>query len=136
MKVLTMLGAAVLATSLLSAQIPEDPVLKARGANTLAQGVSNNDLPPVPRGVTEPPPLPPPESNPKDVKGYRESRKQAVAAKRRGKGKLKGKAAKKGRASRESRSEDAPTTRAARGKGKHSHASKKSAPSKKARRKK
>lgn len=130
MKVLTMLGAAVLATSLLSAQIPEDPVLKARGTNALAQGVSNSDLPPVPRGVTEPPPLPPPESNPKDVKGYRESRRQAVAAKRRGKGKLKGKAAKKGRA------ENASTAKAVGGKAKHARASKKSAPSKKARRKK
>ncbi|HNX94948.1 MAG TPA: hypothetical protein PKL14_07280 [Holophaga sp.] len=136
MKVLRMLGAAVLATSLLSAQIPEDPVLKAHGEKALTQGVSNGDLPPVPRGVSEPPPLPPPESNPKDVKGYRASRRQAVAAKRRGKGKLKAKVAKKGRASRESRAENASTAKAVGGKAKHARASKKSAPSKKARRKK
>jgi len=49
-----------------SAQSQEDPVLKARAQRAAAQGVSEGDLPPVPRGIIEPPPLPPPEAHVKD----------------------------------------------------------------------
>jgi len=47
--------------------ITEDPVMKARLARAQAQGIEESDLPPVPRSVTEPPPLPPPEIHTKDL---------------------------------------------------------------------
>lgn len=48
---------------------PPDPVLKARAERAQAQGVGEGDLPPVPRGIVEPPPLPPPETHLKDTRG-------------------------------------------------------------------
>lgn len=48
-----------------------DPVVKARQARAAAQGIDERDLPPVPRTLVEPPPLPPPETHPKDMPGYR-----------------------------------------------------------------
>ncbi len=47
--------------------ITEDPVMKARLHRVQAQGIEESDLPPVPRGVAEPPPLPPPDVHPKDL---------------------------------------------------------------------
>jgi hypothetical protein len=44
----------------------EDPVLRARAQRASAQGLADGDLPPVPRGIIEPPPLPPPEAHVKD----------------------------------------------------------------------
>ncbi|HZU53761.1 MAG TPA: hypothetical protein VFF77_07680, partial [Holophagaceae bacterium] len=49
----------------------DDPVVKARANRALAQGIDERDLPPVPRSLVEPPPLPPPETHPKDMPGYR-----------------------------------------------------------------
>ena len=63
-----------------SAQSQEDPVLRARAQRASAQGIAEGDLPPVPRGIVEPPPLPPPEAHVKDT--------------RKGKAKTKGKAKK------------------------------------------
>jgi len=40
-----------------------------------AQAGGDQDLPPVPRAVLEPPPLPPPEVHIKDTRGYRASKK-------------------------------------------------------------
>lgn len=55
---------------LLSAQSSvDDPVLKARAERAKAQGLADGDLPPVPRGIVEPPPLPPPETHLKDTRG-------------------------------------------------------------------
>lgn len=60
------LGVAMVAFGVLSAQaFPDDPVLNARSQRTQGEG----DLPPVPRGVTDPPPLPPPETHVKDLRG-------------------------------------------------------------------
>lgn len=70
-----------------SAQPQEDPVLRARAQRAAAQGVSEGDLPPVPRGIVEPPPLPPPEAHVKDT------RKGRKAKAKKGKGAKKGKAA-------------------------------------------
>ncbi len=49
----------------------EDPVLKARATRAAAQGIDERDLPPMPKTLVEPPPLPPPETHPKDMPGYR-----------------------------------------------------------------
>ena len=49
----------------LGAQTLEDPVMKARLLRAEAQGIEEADLPPVPRGVMEPPPLPPRRSMPR-----------------------------------------------------------------------
>jgi len=46
--------------------ISEDPVQKARLQRAQAQGIEESDLPPVPRSVIEPPPIPPPEIHAKD----------------------------------------------------------------------
>jgi len=62
-----------------SAQPQEDPVLRARAQRASAQGLAEGDLPPVPRGIVEPPPLPPPEAHVKD------SRKARKAKSRKGK---------------------------------------------------
>lgn len=54
----------------LGSQTPlEDPVQKARAERAQAQGIGEGDLPPLPRGVVEPPPLPPPETHVKDTRG-------------------------------------------------------------------
>ena len=69
-----------LALSLVASTQPqEDPVLRARAQRASAQGISDGDLPPVPRGIVEPPPLPPPEAHVKD------SRKARRAKARKGK---------------------------------------------------
>ena len=69
----------------------EDPVLRARAQRASAQGVADGDLPPVPRGIVEPPPLPPPEAH---VKDSRKGRKAPAKAARKGKSSSKkGKAA-------------------------------------------
>lgn len=88
----------------LVAAIPaqEDPVLRARAQRASAQGISEGDLPPVPRGVVEPPPLPPPEAHVKDS--------------RKGK-KDKGKA-KKGKPGSKKKSSAAGSKAPAKGKGK------------------
>lgn len=65
---------ALLAAGLSAQSLPEDPVLKARAQRAQSQGVKEGDLPPVPRTVQEPPPLPAPEAHPK------EGRKGKVAA--------------------------------------------------------
>ena len=64
-----------LALSLLaSTQAQEDPVLRARAQRASAQGISEGDLPPVPRGIVEPPPLPPPEAHVKDSRKARKAK--------------------------------------------------------------
>lgn len=55
-------------------QVPEDPVVKARSQRAQAQGISDGDLPPVPRAIAEPPPLPAPETNYKDTRKGRSVR--------------------------------------------------------------
>ena len=58
----------VLCCGVLGAQAPaDDPVLKVRVERARAQGIAEGDLPPVPRGIVEPPPLPPPETHLKDT---------------------------------------------------------------------
>ncbi len=60
----------------LASQGPDgDPVMKARAQRAAAQGISEADLPPVPKGIVEPPPLPAPEIHPRDTRGYRASRR-------------------------------------------------------------
>jgi hypothetical protein len=51
-----------------SSPAQEDPVLRARAQRASAQGLADGDLPPVPRGIIEPPPLPPPEAHVKDTR--------------------------------------------------------------------
>lgn len=64
------LGILLVLASVLAGQAPvEDPVLKARAQR------GAGDLPPVPRGILEPPPLPPAVSHVKDTPGWRASRK-------------------------------------------------------------
>lgn len=63
----------------------EDPVLKARANRALAQGIDERDLPPVPRTLVEPPPLPPPETHPKDMPGYRAKHRRSRHHRRSGK---------------------------------------------------
>jgi hypothetical protein len=75
----------------LGAQSFDDPVMKARLQRSQAQGIEETDLPPVPRGVVEPPPLPPPETHAKDSPHARVSK----SARRHG-GKVR--AGKRGRA--------------------------------------
>ncbi|MFN8011112.1 MAG: hypothetical protein U0P81_06880 [Holophagaceae bacterium] len=55
--------------------IGTDPVMKARAQRAAAQGLAEADLPPVPRGIVEPPPLPAPEIHPRDTRGYKASRR-------------------------------------------------------------
>ncbi len=60
----------LLATSLVAQTLPqEDPVMRARAQRAALS--LEGDLPPVPRGVIEPPPLPPPDTHPKDLRGGR-----------------------------------------------------------------
>jgi hypothetical protein len=67
-----------LALSLIaSASAQEDPVLRARAQRASAQGISEGDLPPVPRGIVEPPPLPPPEAHVKDSRKGRKVKARA-----------------------------------------------------------
>jgi hypothetical protein len=57
-----------------STHAQEDPVLRARAQRASAQGISEGDLPPVPRGIVEPPPLPPPEAHVKDSRKARRAK--------------------------------------------------------------
>ena len=57
-----------------STQAQEDPVLRARSQRAAALGISEGDLPPVPRGIVEPPPLPPPEAHVKDTRKGRKAK--------------------------------------------------------------
>ena len=78
-----------LAVSLMaSAQPQDDPVMRARAQRASAQGIAEGDLPPVPRGIVEPPPLPPPEAH---VKDNRKARKAKGKAKKGKAGAKKGK---------------------------------------------
>lgn len=52
----------------------DDPVLLARAQRAAAKGIPEDDLPPVPRSIVEPPPLPPPELHPRDQRGSRAAR--------------------------------------------------------------
>ncbi|BDU75725.1 hypothetical protein [Mesoterricola sediminis] len=74
----------LLGCSILGAAVQgEDPVQKARAERARAQGVAEGDLPPVPRGIVEPPPLPPPETHLKDTPRGKvaKTRKQATGSK-------------------------------------------------------
>jgi hypothetical protein len=57
-----------------SSQAQEDPVLRARAQRAAALGIAEGDLPPVPRGIVEPPPLPPPEAHVKDSRKGRQAK--------------------------------------------------------------
>ena len=69
-----------------AASAQEDPVMKVRAERAAAQGISERDLPPVPKGIVEPPPLPPSETHPKDTPGYRSRRAHRGRKGRRGRG--------------------------------------------------
>jgi hypothetical protein len=71
-----------LALSLVASAHPqEDPVLRARAQRASAQGLADGDLPPVPRGIVEPPPLPPPEAHVKDSRKARKAKAKAKGRK-------------------------------------------------------
>lgn len=101
----------------LGAQQPvDDPVLRARAAREKSGIANEGDLPPVPKGVLEPPPLPPPEAY---------ERKQGKKALKAGKAPAatlaKGKKGKKGKATpaeAKAGKKKAKKAPAARGKGK------------------
>ena len=61
----------VTCASLSAQDLPQDPVMKARSERARSQGLREADLPAVPRGILEPPPLPPPETNHKDTRAGR-----------------------------------------------------------------
>jgi hypothetical protein len=68
-------GVLFLIAGILSAQQAiEDPVMNARALRASTPS-HEDDLPPVPRAILEPPPLPPPVTHVKDTPGYRASRK-------------------------------------------------------------
>lgn len=93
----------ILALSLGTAAEPQDdPVMRVRAQRAAAQGVSEGDLPPVPRGIVEPPPLPPPEAHVRDT-----PRGKAAAKARKGKA-AKGKVLAKGKAPAKPRVKGAP----------------------------
>ena len=82
-----------------SAQPQEDPVLQARAQRASAQGIADGDLPPVPRGIVEPPPLPPPEAHLRDTaKGKKAKVKSKKGKASTAKGKNTKKAPAKGKA--------------------------------------
>ncbi len=67
-----------------SGQAPQDPVMKVRAQRAAAQGVDDGDLPALPRGIVEPPPLPPPEAHVRDTrKGRKASRRKRGKARAR-----------------------------------------------------
>ena len=57
-----------------------------------AQGVPDGDLPPVPKAIIEPPPLPPPESSLKDTRKGRSPKRTKAKSKSKSKSKTKGRA--------------------------------------------
>lgn len=80
----------------------EDPVMRARTERAAAQGIVEADLPPVPKGIVEPPPLPSPEIHPRDTRGYKAARRsrhgrKATAARSKGAPKARKAAPKKRR---------------------------------------
>lgn len=87
-----LLLAATLTVAVGAQSLPEDPVLKARSQRAQSQGIKEGDLPPVPRTVQEPPPLPAPEAHPKEGRKGKTAAKQASA--RKGKGSKKASPAK------------------------------------------
>lgn len=89
-----------LALSLIaSSQAQEDPVQRVRAQRAAALGIAEGDLPPVPRGIVEPPPLPPPEAHVKDSrKGRRAQAKKGKTGSRKAKGAATRKAPAKGKA--------------------------------------
>lgn len=81
---------------------PEDPVMRVRAQRAAAQGIAEADLPPVPKGIVEPPPLPSPEIHPRDTRGYKAARRsrhgrKATAARSKGAPKARKAAPKKRR---------------------------------------
>ena len=54
----------------LNAQSFDDPVIKIRAQRAKAQGINEADLPPVPKNIMTPPPLPEPELHIKDSLSY------------------------------------------------------------------
>ena len=61
----------------------EDPVLKIRAQRSASLGLPDGDLPPLPKGIVEPPPLPPPETHVKDTRrGRRVKHRKPVHRKR------------------------------------------------------
>jgi hypothetical protein len=91
------LGAASVALTLMGFSAPDsDPVVAARAQRAAAQGVSEDDLPPVPKGIIEPPPLPPPEIHPKDLRPRRGARRAKGATTKKGAATKKGASVKKG----------------------------------------
>lgn len=87
-----LLLAAALTVVVAAQSLPEDPVLKARTQRAQSQGIKEGDLPPVPRTVQEPPPLPAPEAHPKDGRRGKAAAKQVAT--RKGKGTKKASPAK------------------------------------------
>jgi hypothetical protein len=72
-----------------SGQAPQDPVMRVRAQRAAAQGLDEGDLPALPRGIVEPPPLPPPEAHVRDTrKGRRVSKRKRgkVRARKAGQG--------------------------------------------------
>jgi hypothetical protein len=56
-------------------QVAEDPVMRARAQRG---PVADGDLPPVPRTVMEPPPLPPPEAHARDSRQASKGKKKVA----------------------------------------------------------
>jgi len=65
MVVRLILGSTICFAALAQSPDPVDPVLKAKAMRALENG---KDLPPIPRGLIEPPPLPPPELHSHDIR--------------------------------------------------------------------
>jgi hypothetical protein len=65
MVVRIILGSTICFAALAQGTDPADPVLKAKAIRALENG---KDLPPIPRGLIEPPPLPPPELHSHDIR--------------------------------------------------------------------
>jgi hypothetical protein len=68
MVVKLILGSTICFIALAQSPDAQDPVLKAKAQRALENG---KDLPPIPRGLIEPPPLPPPELHSHDVRKKR-----------------------------------------------------------------
>jgi hypothetical protein len=82
MRKLRIVGALFTLGILLGAQqVFPDPVMKARAERAKAQGIPEGDLPPVPKAIIEPPPLPPPESHVRDTRRSRRSRRSTKKSK-------------------------------------------------------
>jgi len=68
MVVRIILGSTICFAAMAQSPDPMDPVLKAKAIRALENG---KDLPPIPRGLIEPPPLPPPELHSHDIRKSR-----------------------------------------------------------------